>query len=156
MPHLHTKPGQADFTASAYIVCDGKVLLRKHDKYGIWISVGGHIEHDEDPNQAVIREVKEEVGLDVVLHHPYPYTALSANPQTRELIPPYFVNRHPITDDHDHIDLVYLATSKTQKVTPEQPQDEWRWLTRAEIERGELSLDPAVSHYALTALDKLG
>src|SRR3989344_1951021 len=33
----------------------------------IWLSVGGHIEHDEDPSQAAIREVKEEVGLDVKL-----------------------------------------------------------------------------------------
>jgi len=155
MPHLHIKPGQADFTTSAYIVCGDRVLLRKHDKYGIWISVGGHIEHHEDPNQAVTREVKEEVGLDITLHHPHPYVAADTE-QSWELIPPQFMNRHHINADHDHIDLVYLATASTQEVIPEGPEDEWRWLTRVEIERGELDLDPAVRHYALTALDLLG
>lgn len=39
--------------------------MRRHDKYKIWLGVGGHIELDEDPNQAALREVKEEVGLAV-------------------------------------------------------------------------------------------
>jgi 8-oxo-dGTP pyrophosphatase MutT (NUDIX family) len=39
-----------------------------HDKYKIWAHVGGHIELDEDPNEAVLREIKEEVGLDVKLY----------------------------------------------------------------------------------------
>jgi len=43
----------------------GKVQLRKHDKYNIWLSVGGHIEPDEDPNQAAIREVKALEQLSV-------------------------------------------------------------------------------------------
>ncbi len=155
MPHIHTEPGQADFTTSAYIVCAGKVLLRKHDKYGIWISVGGHIELHEDPNVAVIREVKEEVGLDITLHrpHPHPY---SDTEQHWELIPPQFLNRHHITPEHDHIDLVYLATSSTQDVIPERPEDEWRWLTRAEVEHNDLNLMDSVRYYALTALDILG
>ena len=64
MAHIHEK---VDFTAEVFVVFENKVLLRKHDKYGRWLSVGGHIELEEDPNQAAIREVKEEVGLDVVL-----------------------------------------------------------------------------------------
>ena len=61
MPHIHNK---IDFTVEVFIVYDNKVLLRKHDKYGMWLSVGGHIELDEDSNQAALREVKEEVGLE--------------------------------------------------------------------------------------------
>ena len=64
MPHLHEK---IDFTVEVFIVHKNRVLLRLHDKYRIWLSVGGHIELDEDPNQAAIREVKEEVGLDIEL-----------------------------------------------------------------------------------------
>jgi ADP-ribose pyrophosphatase YjhB (NUDIX family) len=64
MPHLHEK---LDFVSDVFIVHENKVLLRKHDKYKIWLSVGGHIEAGEDPTEAAIREVKEEVGLDIKL-----------------------------------------------------------------------------------------
>src|SRR5262249_52059212 len=64
MAHIHEK---IDFTSEVFIVHDNKVLLRFHDKYDIWLSVGGHIEQDEDPNEAAVREVKEEVGLDIEL-----------------------------------------------------------------------------------------
>ena len=33
---------------------------------GKWIGVGGHIEKDETPEDALLREVKEETGYDVV------------------------------------------------------------------------------------------
>ena len=49
MAHIHEK---IDFTTSVFIVRDGKVLLHKHKKLGIWLQPGGHIELDEDPNQA--------------------------------------------------------------------------------------------------------
>src|SRR5437879_1527745 len=68
MPHIHTKPGQHDHTASAYIVrIDGKepkILLHKHKKSGKYQQFGGHIELDETPWQAVLHEIKEESGYD--------------------------------------------------------------------------------------------
>ncbi len=99
------------FTAEVFIVCNNKVLLRKHDKYKIWLSIGGHIELHEDPNQAAIREVREEVGLNIELYnpHPTPFPASSG-----ELIPPVFVNRHRINEVHEHVTLVY--TEKARKL----------------------------------------
>ena len=64
MPHIHEK---IDFTVEVFIVHKDKVLLRMHDKYKKWMSVGGHIELHEDPVEAAHREVKEEVGLDIEL-----------------------------------------------------------------------------------------
>ncbi len=64
MPHIHEK---IDFTAEVFIVHKDRVLLRMHDKFKIWLSVGGHVELDEDPIEAAVREVKEEVGLDVTI-----------------------------------------------------------------------------------------
>ena len=55
MPHIHEK---IDFTVEVFVVHNGRVLLRKHDKLKFWLSVCGHIELDEDPNQAAVREVK--------------------------------------------------------------------------------------------------
>jgi 8-oxo-dGTP pyrophosphatase MutT (NUDIX family) len=56
-----------DVTVEVFVVFRNRVLLRKHEKYGIWLSVGGHIEPDEDPNQAAVREVREEAGLEIAL-----------------------------------------------------------------------------------------
>ncbi|MEK6836116.1 MAG: NUDIX domain-containing protein [Nanoarchaeota archaeon] len=86
MPHIHDK---IDFTAEAFIVYKNRVLLRKHDKYKIWLSVGGHIELDEEPNEAVIREVKEEVGLNVELFYKENYSLIEKN-QYKPLIPQSF------------------------------------------------------------------
>ena len=47
MPHIHEK---IDFTVEIFIIYNNKILFRKHDKYGVWLSVGGHVELYEDPN----------------------------------------------------------------------------------------------------------
>ncbi len=65
MAHINYK---VDLCSEVFIVYNQKVLLRKHDKLGVWLSVGGHVEINEDPTEAAVREVKEEVGLDVELY----------------------------------------------------------------------------------------
>ena len=59
-------------TVLAYIEKDNSflMLLRNKKKYDInankWIGVGGHLEKEETPEDALIREIKEETGLDVI------------------------------------------------------------------------------------------
>jgi 8-oxo-dGTP diphosphatase len=154
MPHIHDEPGQYDHAVEVFVVCEGKVLIRKHEKYHLWIGVGGHIELDEDPNQAAIREVREEVGLDVKLWSPVQLP--TAGGDDIELVPPVFLNRHPINDSHSHIANVYFATSPNRDVIPEFKNDEWRWLSRDEVEKNQLGMKPNIRHYALVALDVLG
>jgi len=134
MSHIHDK---IDFTASAYIVYKDTLLLRKHDKLGIWIGVGGHIELDEDPNTAVLREIKEEVGFDVELVSTYePKLGITTSDHLdfQELVPPEYLNIHYVNDTHQHIDFVYFARATSDDVVPEQPTDEWKWVTRDELE----------------------
>jgi 8-oxo-dGTP diphosphatase len=42
---------------------DGKVLLVR-DAHGFWAGVGGWIEPGEDPEEALLREVREELGVE--------------------------------------------------------------------------------------------
>lgn len=56
--------------ADVVIIKDEKVLLmlRAHEPFrGYWVLPGGHVDYGETTEHAAIREVKEEVGLDVEL-----------------------------------------------------------------------------------------
>ncbi|TSD05097.1 MAG: NUDIX hydrolase [Parcubacteria group bacterium Greene0714_7] len=146
MPHLHE---QIDFTVEVFVVFNGKVLLRKHDKYGIWLSVGGHIELNEDPNQAALREAQEEVGLTVELYDTREY---QGDAKIKELIPPISMNRHSISDTHEHVSLIYFATATTDQIIPEKATDEWRWCTKEDIDAMS-DLQSNVAFYGKKAID---
>ena len=64
MAHIHEK---IDFTVAIFVVHDGKVLVIHHRNLNKWLPLGGHIELDEDPEAAAVREAKEESGLEVEL-----------------------------------------------------------------------------------------
>jgi ADP-ribose pyrophosphatase YjhB (NUDIX family) len=152
MPHINQR---IDFVADALIVHENKVLLRKHDKYKIWLWVGGHVELDEDPNQAVIREAKEEVGLDITL---VGNMATFVKPEDgKELILPRFMNRHRVNEAHEHISFTYFATTKNAEITQGEKEisDEIRWFTREELEDPRFGLSERIILYAKKALEEL-
>ncbi|MES3031088.1 MAG: NUDIX domain-containing protein [Patescibacteria group bacterium] len=150
MPHIHEK---IDFVVEVFIVHNKKVLLRLHDKYKFWLSVGGHIELDEDPNQAALREVQEEVGLSVKL---YDANQLFKHEEkeNRQLIPPIALGRHNINPLHEHVVHIYFATADTNTVIPEKETDEWKWVSEEEL--STMDLRPDISFYAKEALKRLG
>lgn len=152
MSHIHEK---VDFTASVYIVFKNKVLLHRHRKYPLWLPPGGHIELHEDPNQAALREVKEESGLDIELIG-NPIVKGPPSARRRDLIPPKFMNRH-FTDEtkkHEHVDLIYFGRAQTDVVKPEG-NEEFRWLTEDEVEKNDIGMTPDIQAYALAAFREL-
>jgi len=150
MPHIHEK---IDFTVEVFVINKNKVLLRKHDKYKIWLSVGGHVELDEDPNQAAIREVKEEVGLKIRLLNSI-RTPKIFTEQYNELIPPRFMNRHRINDNPEHVTLVFFAESDSDKIIESENEKsrECRWFSMQDIDNEEYNLKEHVKFYAKEAL----
>jgi 8-oxo-dGTP pyrophosphatase MutT (NUDIX family) len=152
MAHIHEL---IDWTAGAYIVYKDKVLIRKHEKYGIWIHVGGHVELDEDPVACVIRECKEEVGLDVKVYKGEEAHEYGDRLHGRTLPLPAHMNIHWVNEIHQHLDLLYYCSSDSDEVIPENQDDEWVWLTTQEVtEHPEMS--PQIKLYALGALETLG
>ncbi|HYC91331.1 MAG TPA: NUDIX hydrolase [Thermoanaerobaculia bacterium] len=58
----HFAPGH--FTASCYILDAGdRMLLHHHRRLNRWLQMGGHVEGDEGPPVAALREGAEESGL---------------------------------------------------------------------------------------------
>lgn len=152
MAHIHEK---IDWTVGAYIVYKNTVLLRLHEKYNVWVHVGGHVELDEDPVTAVIRECKEEVGLDIEVFDPSEIPP-ALNPGNKHLANPMHMNMHYVGGtEHQHVDLIYYARSLTDAVVPEKPDDKWEWLTKEAVEANTVIV-PQIKFYALSALSVLG
>ena len=152
MPHIHEK---VDFCVEVFIVHENRLLLRIHDKYHKWLSVGGHIELDEDPSQAAVREVREEAGLSITL-----YDRRASQPplsaEYKDIIPPMFVNRHRINATHEHVAFVYFATSASNDVRQGETEisDQVRWFSKEELEKSqEISED--IKWYGIEALNAL-
>ncbi len=154
MPHINEK---IDFCSEVFVVFKNKVLLRKHDKFKIWLSVGGHIELDEDPNVAAIREVKEEVGLDVVLYKDEGAVPSFLNETDKSLIPPQFMLFHPINEKHSHVVFVYFGTSNTDQLVLSETEitEDCRWFTKEDLVKNDCGISEKVQFHALKALEKL-
>lgn len=125
------------FVASAYAVRDGKVLLIKHKKLGLWLAPGGHIDEGETPDQAALRELKEETGLDADFIVP----PRSPNPPggVEFLHPPLHVQVEPIPGHNHHIDFIYAFHARSGEVRPGQGESpEWRWHSSEELGHGHV------------------
>jgi ADP-ribose pyrophosphatase YjhB (NUDIX family) len=127
------------FTATVYIFHDNKVLLHHHAKLNKWLPPGGHLEANETPHEAALREAKEETNLDIefiaqenlhvdapnAISIPRPYLCLL------EEIP-----QHKDQPAHQHIDFIYLAKATNTECSPD-----FHWLTYEETETLDLFPD---------------
>lgn len=112
-------------TGSALVVHPptGRVLLRWHERYGIWNHVGGHADDDErDPWVTALREAQEETGLRDLRPLPGPEPTI------------VFIEIVPVPAgrgeaDHEHADVNYLlATDFPEAIEDEHADAELRWL----------------------------
>lgn len=98
-----------DLTVGGYIFHDNKVLLIYHNKLDLWLPVGGHIDINETPDQALAREIKEEVNLEVEIIGKSSVPLVGNAKQNLAL--PFHTNLHSV-GDHDHYGLFYLCKAK--------------------------------------------
>jgi 8-oxo-dGTP pyrophosphatase MutT (NUDIX family) len=81
------------------------VLLLLHAKLAMWLPPGGHVDPNELPDDAAVREVLEETGVRAEL-------VGERAPRVGDPIPlvrPEGVQLERIAPGHEHIDLVYFA-----------------------------------------------
>jgi 8-oxo-dGTP pyrophosphatase MutT (NUDIX family) len=166
MSHLHEK---IDFTVAIFVVHDEKILLIHHRQLGKWLPLGGHVELDEDPEQAALREAMEESGLEVELLGERPPTT---GPGTRALIAPRFLDIHRINDTHEHIGMMYWARLKNvarasrpfgsethgQDARATLAADEHhdiRWCSAAELDKLQPPMSDAVKWYCRAAIREI-
>lgn len=116
-PHKHL--------VTAYIIYDQnqkKFLLFKHVNAQMWLPGGGHVEINEHPKDAVMREMKEEINMNAnfIVNHP---VFLSVS-QT--------VNENP---PHIDVSLCYLIEGNAnQKIDFDRKEFEgYNWYSVSEV-----------------------
>jgi len=150
MAHIHEK---IDFTVAIFVVHGGKVLLIHHRKLDKWLPLGGHIELDEDPEQAALREAREESGLEVELLGERPPTTGAG---TRALIAPRFLDIHRISDTHEHIGMMYWARPVNGSLMLSAAEHhDIRWCGPEELHRLKPPITDAVKWYCLRAIQEM-
>ncbi len=121
------------FTATAYIIQEGRVLLLLHPKFSRWLPPGGHLEENETPVEAMHREVMEETGLEVEIIEQENIKVDFWN--AKSILRPYLclLEEFPAYKDkpaHQHIDFIYLTKPKTENPLP----NDVKWFTLEEVE----------------------
>jgi 8-oxo-dGTP pyrophosphatase MutT (NUDIX family) len=96
------------FTVAVFVVHEGEILLHFHRKLRMWLPPGGHIEKDELPDDAAVREVFEEAGIEVELVGERREDVA----EPRQLFRPAGIQLENIGPNHEHIDLIYFAKPK--------------------------------------------
>jgi len=143
---------EKQMTATAYILDKDKVLLLLHPKLQKWLPPGGHLELNELPTQAAIREVFEETGLEVAIIKEEHLWVERWNAKSFER--PFLcllenIPEHKDKPAHQHIDFIYLATVTGGSITDAhlalQPI---RWFSLEEI----LSLEPDLTIFSETQM----
>ena len=151
MGHIHEL---IDFTVAIFVVEKGKVLVIHHRGLNKWLPLGGHIELNEDPEAAAIRETREESGLDVELIGDRPPTTEEG---TRALIAPRFLDIHRISKTHEHIGMIYFARPKRGAVVlADREHHAIRWCSADELDALDPEMSGAVKWYCLKAIEELG
>ncbi len=120
------------FTATVYILNDQKVLLHRHQKTGKYLPPGGHIEKNETPVEAALREVKEEAGIEVTLLPQENFWIETSFAKSFER--PYLCLLENIPANknesaHQHMDFIYIAKlSYDQKIV-----DSFAWYSLEDV-----------------------
>lgn len=127
--------GIRHFTAGAIVLDDrDRVLLIHHNRIQQWLYPGGHVDADEDPAEAALREVREETGIEAEIIGPVPFS----HPTVRSVPAPFAIIEMPVSDtrigDHHHIDFVYVCRPVSGEINAQLAEvGDARWTPIAEL-----------------------
>ena len=112
-----------------------KTLIIYHKKFEMWLHPGGHVEQNESPDEAVIREVEEEVGITATFFKEEKFT-LPADPHGKRLPTPCAVieeviQKYKDQPEHIHIDFFYYLEGDDS--LPLGGVEQARWVSQAEL-----------------------
>lgn len=116
---------------------EGKILVLKRSdqddhKPGVWETPGGGIDHEQAPQEALIREILEETGLSVIVKEPF--NVFTFRKDTGEF----------------KVGITFLCDLETGEVTLSHEHSEHAWINAQEYANLESvpSLHKEIADYA--------
>ena len=127
-------------TATVYVFRPGGagewlLGLMLHPRFGEWLTPGGHVEADESPAEAAVRETAEELGCEVRLL-PGPSMPLPAGYPHPHMAPPWWIVEMAASPDnhtanhHVHLDHVFTGLYMGGV---REPETQVRWMSEQEL-----------------------
>lgn len=127
------------FCASVFVINpeNKKILLIKHKKFNKWVQPGGHIEDDETPEEAALREVYEETGVRVKLLG-------TRFPREDDFIRPLGIQKNRGSNGDLHVDITYVGVpiNSEQLTLNKEEATDVNWFSRSELD--EIGLFPDI------------
>jgi ADP-ribose pyrophosphatase YjhB (NUDIX family) len=111
------------FTCTGFLVRGDKTLLLWHPRLRMWVPPGGHLEPDEDPVTAVLREIREETGLAAEV---LPLNQIFPFAYPGQVAPPFTILLEDSAEPgqrHQHIDLIYFCRPQPEADPPPAEAD---------------------------------
>lgn len=119
------------FCASVFVInpTNKKILLTKHRLFDKWVQPGGHIEDEEYPEEAAIREVYEESGLKISLIG-------ERFPREDDFIKPLGIQKNRTLKGNVHVDIIYagIPNNLDEELILSDESTAIGWFSRDELE----------------------
>ena len=138
------------FCASIFVIDPEtkKILLVLHKKWNRWTQPGGHIEDNETPEEAALREVYEETGVKVKL-------VGERFPREDDFIKPLGIQRNSNKMGDLHIDIIYYGVpiNKIETHVLNTENKAVKWFSREELDKIDvfpdikITMDYILKHY---------
>lgn len=130
------------FCASVFVInpITKNILLVKHGMFDKWVQPGGHIEDDEFPEEAAVREVYEETGIKVSLLG-------ERFPREDDFIKPLGIQKNRTLKGNTHVDIIYagIPNNIDSELILSEESTGIGWFSREELEKIEVFPDVKIT-----------